>query len=259
MSLARSCSILVVLIPFSVAVAANAQGPPASDPQAAAIAAQSMAALTGGNQISDITLSGNVTLIAGSDNETGTVTLKALGTGESRMDLTLTGGSRREIRDASAGAAGQWTDVNGNTHDFAFHNCLTDPVWFFPALTSLSAGSNVVLSYVGAETWWNGTPVQHLHSYVYDGSSLTPQLSAMDFYLDSSTLLPVAIIFDAHPDDDSSSDIPIEIDFSSYQTIGGVLVPGRIQRYLNRELTLDITVSGAALNTGLPLSTFALN
>src|ERR1051326_3210637 len=84
-----------------------AQGQPASDPQALAYAAQSIAAMTGGNAISDVTLTGSVTWNAGADS--GTATLQALGTGESRMGLGLADGARTEIRDAQTGTAlGQW-------------------------------------------------------------------------------------------------------------------------------------------------------
>jgi hypothetical protein len=43
-----------------------------SDPLAVSLAQKSVAALTGGSAISDVTLNANVTWIVGSDNETGT-------------------------------------------------------------------------------------------------------------------------------------------------------------------------------------------
>jgi len=77
----------------------------------------------------------------------------------------------------------------------------------------LAAGSNVVLSYIGQETR-NGSKVQHIQSYVYQAnwpSGATPspmQLSTTDFYLDASSLLPVAITFNAHPDNDATAIFP---------------------------------------------------
>jgi len=55
------------------------QNQPPSDPQAVTIATQAMAAMTGGTAISDATLSGNVTRIAGSDTANGTATFYAKG------------------------------------------------------------------------------------------------------------------------------------------------------------------------------------
>src|SRR5438876_6814510 len=68
-----------------------------SDPQALTLAAHSIAAMIGGNSVTDISITGNVTSIAG-DIETGMMTLLAKGTSESRMVLSLSGGTRTETR-----------------------------------------------------------------------------------------------------------------------------------------------------------------
>ncbi len=236
-----------------------------SDPQALAYAAKSMAAITGGNPISDAALTGTATWFAGSDTETGTVLLKASGTGESRMDLALGNGNRSEIRDASTGAAlGQWIAPDNSSGLFAFQNCFTDAVWFFPVLSSLSAGPNVVLTYIGQETR-NGQTVQHLRTYVSQGDPLPPplptaqQLSTMDFYLDAVAFLPSAILFNSHPDNDPGTNISIEVDFSNYQALGGAMVPLHVQKYLQGTLALDLSLSSAAFNTGLSLSNFTIS
>jgi hypothetical protein len=255
-------SALTTLVLVLVGLAA-AQSPPASDPQALTLAAQSVAALTGGTTISDVTLTGTVTW-NGPGADDGTATLRALGTSESRIDLALTTGSRTEIRDSQTGTPlGQWTNPNNTSGDFASQNCWTDAVWFFPALGSLAAGSNVVLSYIGQESR-NGETVQHIQSYAYQPTSPpvgpTPQqLSTMDFYLDANSLLPVATVFNAHPDADASTNLAVEIDFSNYQRLSGVLVPLHIQKYSEGNLLVDVTVSGASFNTGLPLSLFTIN
>jgi hypothetical protein len=238
--------------------------PPASDPQAVAFASRSISALTSGKAISDVTLTGNVTWSGGAVPETGTATLLASGTGESRMSLVLPSGTRTEIRDASTGVAqGQWTAESGKSGLFASQNCATDAVWFFPALGSLAAGPSVVLAYVGQETR-NRAAVQHIQSFLYQtnpsgaGPSQQP-LSTMDFYLDATTLLPVAVTFNAHPDNNASTTLSTEVDFSSYHVLNGVAVPTHIQRSLQGNVLVDITISGASFNAGLPLSDFAIN
>jgi hypothetical protein len=241
----------------AVLAAAAAQGPPASDQHALTLAAQSIAALTGGMNVSDVTMTGSVVW---NGTETGTATFRALGTRESRMDLALSSGSRSEVRDAQTGArVGQWINPDGSSGPFAFQNCQTDAVWFFPTLGSLAVGPNVVISYIGQETR-NGGAVQHLRSYVYQTNPPpgipTQQLSTMDFFLDATTLLPVAVAYNAHRDDGSMTNLPIEIDFSNYQKQSGVLVPMRIQRYSQGNLLVDMTVTNAAFNTGLSLSAF---
>jgi len=236
--------------------------PPVSDPQAVALATQAIAALTHGLAVSDVTLTGSVTWTLGSDIESGTGTLMALGTGESRMDLALSAGTRTEIRDSSATTPrGKWVSQSGQSGMYAFHNCWTDAAWFFPALGSLAASPNVVLSYFGLETH-NGAAVQHLRSHIYQANQLgavgPQQWSAMDFYLDSSSFLPLAVAFTVHPDDDMTTNIPMEIRFDNYQLTSGVSVPFHIQRFFNGNLVVDAAVTSVSINAGLSSSLFAV-
>jgi hypothetical protein len=263
-TMSRSVFVFVAVVLIGLPGLVSGQTQPANDPQAVAFAAQSIAALTGGTSISDVTLTGTVTWTLGDDTKTGTATLWALGTGASRMDLAMSSGTRSEIRDASTGTAqGSWKTQTGATGLSAPHNCMTDAVWFFPALGSLASQPNVVLSYIGQETR-NGGTVQHLQSYMYQPSesTITPtpqQLSTIDFYLDVATFLPVATVLNAHPDDDATTNISVEIDFGNYQNVSGVNVPLHIQRYVQGTLMVDLSLSTASFNTGVPLSTFAIN
>jgi len=112
-------SLIVLLFLASISSLVLAQTPPSSDPPALAFASQSIAAMTGGNFISDVTLTGNATWIAGSDNENGSSTLYAKGTGESRIDLNLTSGTRTDIRNDTAGYP-QGASVVGNADQQAW-------------------------------------------------------------------------------------------------------------------------------------------
>jgi hypothetical protein len=138
---------------------------------------------------------------------------------ESRIDIALPNGARTEIRDASAGyVQGEWVNPDGTTGMFAGQNMMTDAVWFFPVFTSLAGNSNDILTYVGLESL-DGHSVQHIRSYITNSSSesstVLQQLSTMDFYLDSSTLLPYAVAFNQHPDDNQVINIPIKVIYSN--------------------------------------------
>lgn len=256
--LIRAVSLIILLGPFAWAQNQN----PTSDLEALALTSKAIAAMTGNQVIHDITLTGNITRSVGSTDE-GTVTLKAAGGGETRIDMTLSDGLRTEIRDDSTGIAqGEWIDSSGKSNRIAFHNALTDAAWFFPALGSLAGEPGVVLSYVGQETR-HGIMVEHIRSYASGvGEGTIPdlrKLSTMNFYLDASTLLPVAEQFDLHPDNNELVNLPVEVDFSDYKKIQGVAVPMHIQRRIQGHLIEDIVVTGASINTGIPLSIFALN
>ena len=228
--------------------------------QAAVLVAQSYAALTGGNPLSDVTLNATATTTAGSYTASQPVVLKALGTDDSRIDIVA--GASMAIRNSTPGyPQGVWTAYDGTSGTDALHNCWTDAAWFVPEFSSIFGSQNVSLSYIGLETL-NGNQVQHLQ--VWKSVSGAPQdvnssiqtLSTMDVYLDALSLLPDAIRFNAHPDNDSNTNLPVEIDFSNYQAVNGIQLPFHIQRFLQGSLSLDIVVTSATLNSGLTDSDF---
>jgi hypothetical protein len=83
-------------------------------------------------------------------------------------------------------------------------------------------------------------------------------LSAMDWYLDSATSLPVAVRFTTHPPNDYSLDLSVEVRFSNYQQTNGILVPLHVQKFLNGGLVLDLTFTSATLNSGIFDTDFTL-
>jgi hypothetical protein len=241
--------------------------PPVSDPKAVALAAQAIAALTGGTAVSDVTISGSVVWTSGPRNATGTVVAYGKTSAMSRIDLTVGSGNRSEIRNnTNASAQGTWINAAGQSNSAAAQNCWTDPVWFFPALTSLSAvttDNTLVLTYVGLETR-NGVSVQHIRSYhcvaskFLEFTAFTQRASKVDYYLDAPTLVPLWITFNAHPDNDANTDIPVEIDFSDYQLVSGVLVPYHITKLWQGSPLFDFTATNATINSGLPDSLFSI-
>ncbi|MGO9865347.1 MAG: hypothetical protein ACLPLR_17200 [Terriglobales bacterium] len=260
-----SCRFLqcLLLIMVGSAFLFSQNQPPVSDPRAVTLASQAVAVLTQGTAISDVTLNGTATLTLGSEGQGGTATLRAKGTGEGRVDLNLSDGeTRSDARNVANGtAAGAWMKNNAAPVAYAAHNCWTDAPWFFPALSSLAQTANptFVFKYIGQEQH-EGVNTQHIRVFQAPPGtlSLIQHLSTVDFYLDPTTFLPLAIAFQVHPDLNAGADIPAEIRFSDYQVVGGIPVPFRIQRMLNGGLVLDITVTSAAFNTGVPDNIFSL-
>jgi hypothetical protein len=241
--------------------------PPVSDPKAVALATQAIAALSNGVAIGDVTMSGNVVWTSGLHNGSGSVVAYAKTSAMSRIDLTLGAGNRSEIRNNTSGSPqGAWINAAGQSNAYAAQNCWTDPVWFFPALSSLSVvttDNTLVLTYVGMETR-NGLSVQHIQSYRYvvskflEFTTFTQRASKVDYYLDAPTLVPLAITFSAHPDNDAVTDIPVEIDFSDYQLVNGVLVPYRITKIWQGSPLFDFRATNVTVNSGLPDSLFSI-
>ena len=253
-----------VLVCFVFTISLRGQQTSGSVSQASLYLQQSYSQLVGNTAITDVTLTGSVRRIAGSDDEAGIFTLIALAPGASRMNLSFPSGQRSEIQNISANPpVGSWTGPDGMSHAIAYHNILGEPVWLCPALTinSLLSRSQVVTAYVGQETK-NDELVQHVAVHqmlpsATDGALLFQHLTQVDVYLDSSTLLPFAVDFDAHPDNNAGIDIPVEIQFSDYRTVNGAHLPFHIQKYVNGSLILDFQVSTIVLNSGVSSSTFS--
>jgi hypothetical protein len=171
---------------------------------------------------------------------------------------------------------GEWIGPDGAPHAMISHNIMTDAAWFFPALTleRLLTAQNYVLSYIGQETL-NGSTVLHIaasQSIVISSASggsassgppgsspaqvqaLLQYLSRMDLYFDPSSSLPVALAFDAHPDNNAG----IEIRFSGYKPVSGIAIPMEVQKYMNYGLVLDLQFANATVNSGLSALAFAV-
>jgi len=226
---------------------------------------QSLATLVGNASLTDVTLTGSVRRIAGSDDESGTSALEALTTGESRMDLSLPSGPHTEVVAIGNNClSGNWSGPDGVAHPISNHNLLTDTAWFFPVFTVgriISSGKYIV-SYVGHETR-NGQAVEHFIAYqpstvqLPAGIPTFSHLTQMDLFLDSITLMPAALAFNIHPDNNMGLDIPVEIRFSDYRSVSGVQIPFHIEKFVNNSLMLDFQAQTVAINTGLTSSTFS--
>jgi hypothetical protein len=237
---------------------------PASDPQAVLLVNQAQLALTGGVPVSDVLLNGNAQWTVGGATASGPATLKAKGGAEARLDIAAGTFARSEIRNDTDGGNGAWSGTDGVRHATAPHNCWGPASWFSPVMVVQAAlASNTVLRYV-ERTNWNGSTADHVQMFRYVAAqnpkqtTIIQSLSTVEIYLDAASHLPLAVAYSTHPDDDYSRNIAVEISFSDYRRVSGVNVPFHIQRFLQRTLNLDVTVTSATINPGLSDTEFAL-
>lgn len=235
-----------------------------SSSQASTVLQNSLAAILGNSSVSDVTITGTARRIAGTDDETGSVTFQAVGA-SSKIALNLPSGARIETRsNTSSTLTGSWSGPDGVSHPLAFHNLAVDS-GLFPlfTLSAITSSKNSVLSLVGQEIR-NGQSVIHLSalqqfpSLSGDSAALMQGLSQLDIFLDASTNLPVSLSFKTHPDDNALLDIPIEIQFSDYRLVSGVQVPFHVQKLLNNVLVLDLAFQNVAFNSGISANTFSI-
>lgn len=255
---------LLLVSSVSTAQQTAVSTPAPRDAQAVTVLQRSLSALVGTTNLSDVTLNANANYTAGSDEETGSATLKATAIGQGRVDLSLSNGSRTEVIDASQPAAtGSWCGIDGTWHTTVAHNLYTDPTWFFPAflISRALSISSYAISPMDAETQ-NAVAVEHVRIYQQQAeptaelTTLIQGLSQIDLYFNPSTLLPMSITFNAHADNNALLNIPIQVRFSNYQVVQGVSVPYHVQKYIQNGLALDVTVTGVQINTGLSAADF---
>lgn len=240
-------------------IPAPAQQPP-RDPTAVSLIDQGLAALSGGTNLSDVTLQATVAYTSTSGPESGTGTLQALGDSYGLIVLNLPDGQYQFIRNLQTGA---WIGTDGSVNLYPFSNCWTDAAWFFPGLVLASISSNLQIGVVnlGLGTW-NGFSANQIQYYeLVAGQPATPTAliqgySTEQISLDPSTGLPQAIDFNAYPDDGSPGVILMEVQFSNYQTVNGMSVPLSVLEYVNGSLLLSVTVTTVTVNSGLSTSLF---
>ena len=225
------------------------------DPQALSLLSRSLAAMTKGVAIQDIKLVAQVTRTAGSETDTGSSVLEAAAYDKSKTSFGFTSGQRGETRN---GTGGVWSAADVQNRAIPLHNSWTTAAWFAPALVVQTwiQDSSFSLTYVALENR-DGTQVHHVHAtHSVSADAQIATLSTTDLYLDPQTLLPVALAFNTHPDNDLGLNLPVEVTFASYQASGGILAPSRIQSFLQNSLLLDISVTATSANAGLPSSEF---
>lgn len=259
----RPCPFAVFGVLLFFAGPAAAQTSPSRDPQAALLLQKSLTELAGGTAVQSVTLSGDVRHIAGSIDESGNATLEGTADGGSRVDLTLPSGDRQQVRDVAGSKwTGSWSDQDGSWHPITSHNLWTDPTWFFPAflIGRVLSNANYGISAAKTETIGGSSAQCIAVDRQYSGPeklpSLVVKLSGARICLSPQTLLPVAVEFNVHPDNNALAKIPIRIEFSDYQSAQGDAVPYHIERYVQDGLVLDVKVTDAQLNTGLSASEF---
>ena len=255
----RCILLLSVVFSFGILFAQtqNAQKPKAS---ASGLLARALSAVSGGTPIHDVAQIGRVRRIAGSTDETGQAELKALVSGEARIDLSFPSGSESEVyARGERGPVGEWNGADGKLHAMASHNLLVDAAWFCPALVLERAAATGKIVTAAGTTNSGGHPSDHLRiaspppSAASQTSPRLPQTildavqkaAQFDLYLDSATSLPVEMDFQTHPDNNLGQDIPVRIPF-------------HVRKYLNNTLYLDLQFDAASFNTGLAANSFAV-
>jgi hypothetical protein len=244
---------------------------PVTGPQAGAgLLQQALTAQSNPAPVTDVTLSGTISVTPSIAPESGTIVLLATSGRQSKTIITVPSGTLTEIRNYSATThTATITNANGSQNLIPEDLLSPDPAWFFPTflMASTISSSGYVCSDVGPEPR-AGTSVEHLAIWYQPSGMSGPVAWAFqhdtqqDLYLDSSSLLPVSLALKLRGNYvdtsfqhwEKSVYVPEEIRFSDYRQVQGRPIAFHIQLYIEDMLFYDIQVTSATFNSGVVIA-----
>ena len=226
------------------------------DPTAISLLQKSVAAMAS-IVPADTSATGNIAIVEGSSNDSGTIQILTLGSSRTAENITLSASQRSVIY-----SYGEAKEVDGSlSTNPVVELSVTDlcPDFPLPLLTDALNKSDEAFQYIGQESL-NGESVQHVR--LWNSFASNPRLqrlapfSAQDIWLDSASILPVKIAYNRRAGGGAVPSIPVEIYYSNYTTVNGVQYPFQIEKSYNGTPWETITIQSVAFNTGLTSSSF---
>jgi hypothetical protein len=246
--------ILVSPVWSQQSVTSQVQSAANKDPQAIAIINQTLIAAGGASTIgaiTDYTATGNITYQFPLPNIQGTVTLRALGIGQFRMDAVLPSGTRSEvftdshqIRDEH-GLSSSYT-VPMSSSRVAFPVMPLIPALINPSLNLTYKG----LVQLGGRSVHQIEVQRFLPIALHDPDSYFHNFHTVEYFIDASTLTIAAV------QDVLFNKAVRQISYSNYQLTAGVMVPFSIAEQVEGQTIWGINLGQISFNSGLQDSDF---
>jgi hypothetical protein len=228
---------------------------PQRDPQAVAVLQKSVSVM--GALPSDSTAIGNVTTVAGSLTQQGTITILTRGSTQTSIQFQMPNNPWTVV--FANGQANRVETSQTTVYPLelaASSQCLYFPL---PYLSGILNNADYSVQYVGQEALGSST-VNHIVVQNTFNSSPTYQLlspfTATDIWIDASSSLPVKIGMIRRDGGGSAPKIPISVSYSNYQVVSGVRYPFTIQEYVTETLWATTNIQSVTLNSGLTESNF---
>jgi hypothetical protein len=258
-------TVRLVFIVSLLSVPAVCQSPatPQRDPKALTVVNQVIAVaggITNVSAVQDINGSGTVTFNWADEGVPRTATVKGRGSDQFRLDVSFPDGPRTW---AVSKGIGFGKDVDGSITPISYWNAINFGSLTFPVAHLLAAlqDSSLTVSYIGVETL-NQSSVYHIQIQKTVPSSQDPtgrlsKLTRIDYFVDPAIFYIVAIRAMTHPRDQVNEDHPLEVDFSNYQQIGGIVAPLSITEVSDGQAMFTIQLSQITFNAGLTDADFS--
>jgi len=256
----RHCSLVVPTVLLALTVSAAAQTSPQRDPQAVLLVQKTVLAM-GGVAPGDSTATGTITLVAGSENDSGTVTVLTRGVAQTAEELQMSEEGYRAVI-YSAGSASLVKDSTNTPLRPELAATSQSPDFPLPLLVAALNNADFSFQYIGPETV-DGASAYHLRFWDTYASSAQLQgladFTTRDVWISSTSGLPIRLEYDRREAGGSAPRIPMQVDYANYTNVQGVLYPFSITKSKNGTPWITITVQQVLLNTGLSDSNFPVD
>jgi hypothetical protein len=255
-------SMLSVLTFHARAQQNTSQSLPVRDPEAIQVLSQALKAAGGIPVIAttlDYTAQGNITYYWAGEEVHATATVKGRGTGQYRLDASLSNGIRSW---AVSNGGGFIKEPTGAVKQIPYQNAVNFGSLTLPWAQMLRAlqDSSTGVSYIGLETA-NGSAVHHIRLQPSFPANADPRgtfskLATRDYLIDATYFTVDAIADMVHPDQAYTVNHPHVITFSGYQVVGGILVPFTVSETIAGQHTYTLVLTQISFNSGLQDSDF---
>jgi hypothetical protein len=207
-------------------------------------------AFSGASSISSAQLTGNAVILSGGTSVSVTATLSASSSGQTSVTLAFPDGDRIESKDVSQGTCA--TTIGGVASDSSSSSCIMAQSWVLPQLMINAAQRPANLSVA------SGSSVDCASSCLL--FSLNPaaspaplpanlqRLSQSVLAIDPATNLVTSMFYMQTPDDGSSTEVKVAITFSDYRSVSGVMVPFEIDKAINGNTVMKLSVTSYKLS-----------
>ena len=228
---------------------------PVPDAQAIAVLQQAIVAM-GSTPPSDSTAAGTVSTVSGSQIEQGTIRILTRGTDQTLEQIqTPHGATTVYSRDEASSLVGS------TVSPLSIESALSSqcPDFPLPLLAGAINNSDIGYKYIGPETL-NGAAVYHIQ--FWNSYSSNPSMKPLsdfttkDIWIDSTSYLPARLSYVHRVAQGSSPRIPVDVFYSNYQNVSGILYPFSVHRSFNGTPWATITIQSVTLNGGLTDSDF---
>lgn len=251
----RSARALILIVGVAVGLVASREAI-AQTATAGSLLGQISAAFSNGAPIGSVQLSGRVERHTGSSTDSGTITLSGSADGSTQIQMNLLAGLRTESQTAiGITRSCQWSGPDGVNHDSSGPNCWPALVWFLPQMSVQPAKLSPLLSATdgGIETTTAGAfhvlRSQLVATSFSKSNSVVSQIQAHSMsllFLDPVSMLPKLLDYTVHSDSGSAV-ISVEVRYSNYQRLAGLMIPTHIERRLNGGLEYAIDIAQASV------------